>query len=265
MKLIRQSSLSIVLLSVCCTILPCAFSQSYQDEFNTFREKDWDRWGEFSIWKVENGYLKNWIQGRPGLIGGPEATIELFQFKGLPGPYENLDIEVGIDDVVQRQIKKPGLDDFRITVKNIVAKRVNFGIALGWVSNLRGKVPFYYLFLMNYIINARFSGWHVSEINSSRLKELQEGLNKFWDTDELESMEVRFNSGRFQWFANGEKRADFVDPNYSPIEIFGIVVLGDDINVGHAWVDSFKIAGPGLSVSPQARLATTWGQLKQNE
>ena len=78
-------------------------------------------------------------------------------------------------------------------------------------------------------------------------------------------MEIRFNSGHFQWFADGEKRADFEDPDFSSVEILGFVVIGDGLRAGHVWVDSFKISGPGLSVSPQTKLATTWGQLKQRQ
>ena len=262
MKLIRQLLLSIVLLSLCCTILPCAFSQSYQDEFTTFREEDWDRWGEFSIWKVEDGSLKNWIQVGHGLIGRPE----LLQFKGLPGPYENIDVKVAEDEFIQRQIRTPGFDNFEITVKNMGQKRVNFGIAIGWVPEKERNFPspYYYLFMTSQMVNARFTGWGGSLITGRRLKQLGEDLTKNWGTQELTSMEIRFNSGHIQWYANGEKRAGFVDPDYSPIEILGIVVIGNDFNVGHAWMDSFKISGPGLSVSPQAKLATTWGYLKRH-
>jgi hypothetical protein len=86
-----------------------------------------------------------------------------------------------------------------------------------------------------------------------------------WRTKELESMELRFNKGHIQWFADGEKRAEFEDPGFSPIEILGFVIIGNGLRVGHAWVDSFKISGPGLSVSPQTKLATTWGKLKQHQ
>ena len=78
-------------------------------------------------------------------------------------------------------------------------------------------------------------------------------------------MEIRFNKGHLQWFADGEKRADFEDPDFPSVEILGFVVIGNGRRVGHAWVDSFRITGPGLSVSPQTKLATTWGQLKQNQ
>lgn len=265
MKQVRNTYVYIVLLSVCITFFPSAFSQSYKDDFNVLNEKDWVRWGDYSIWKVENGYLKNWIQGVPALIPGPQATPELLQFKGLHGPYENIDIRVSEDEVIQRQIKNPGYENLKITVEDMVAKRVNFGIALGWMGESR-TTPFYYLFLTSYITTASFNGWGGVSISNKRLLELDKDLDKYWDnSSELETMEIRFNSGHIQWFANGEKRADFVDPNYSPIEILGFVVIGSDLHVGHAWVDSFKISGPGLSVSPRAKLATTWGQLKQQQ
>lgn len=76
-------------------------------------------------------------------------------------------------------------------------------------------------------------------------------------------MEIRFNRGHFEWFADDEKRAEFEDPDFSQIEIIGLMIQSDSVNVGSAWVDSFTISGPGLSVSPQAKLATTWGTLKQ--
>ena len=76
-------------------------------------------------------------------------------------------------------------------------------------------------------------------------------------------MEIRFNRGHFQWFADDEKRAEFEDPDFSQIEIIGFMVISDGVHVGSAWVDSFTISGSGLAVSPQAKLATTWGQYKQ--
>ena len=261
MKQVRIIFVYIVLLSVYITFFPSAFSQSYQDDFNVLNEKNWVRWGDYSIWKVENGYLKNWIQGVPALIPGPRPTPELLQFKGLPGPYENIDIRVSEDEVIQRQINKPGFENLKITLKDMVAKRVNFGIALGWMGDSR-TTPFYYLFMTSSITTANFNGWGGVSLNRTKLLELDKDLDKFWNIQELKSMEVRFNSGNFQWFADGEKRAEFVDPNYSPIEILGFVVIGSDLHVGHAWVNSFKISGPGLSVSPKAKLTTTWGELK---
>lgn len=86
-----------------------------------------------------------------------------------------------------------------------------------------------------------------------------------WDTGELESMEIRFNKGHFQGFADDEKRADFEDPEFSTIEIIGFMVISNGVDVGNAWVDSFTISGAGLAVPPQAKLATTWGQLKQHQ
>ncbi len=78
-------------------------------------------------------------------------------------------------------------------------------------------------------------------------------------------MEIRFNKGHFQGFADDEKRADFEDPEFSTIEIIGFMVISNGVDVGNAWVDSFTISGAGLAVPPQAKLATTWGQLKQHQ
>lgn len=258
MKQLRNTFVWLALFSMCGILFLSDYAQSFRDDFDVLKEKNWEHWGEFSIWKVENGYLKNWIQLRPDLI-----RPELLQFKGLPGPYENIDVKVAEDEFIQRQIRKPGFDNFEITVKNMGQKRVNFGIAIGWVPEKDRSYPYYYLFMTSQMVNASFTGWGGFLITGRRLKQLGEDLTRNWDTQELTSMEIRFNSGHIQWYANGEKRADFVDPDYSPIEILGIVVIGNDFNVGHAWMDSFKISGPGLSVSPQAKLATTWGTLKQ--
>ena len=78
-------------------------------------------------------------------------------------------------------------------------------------------------------------------------------------------MEIRFNQGDFQWVADGEKREEFADPEFPSVEIFGFFITSHGLTVGHGSVDSFKIRGPGLSVSPQAKLTTTWGHLKQQK
>ena len=246
-----------------------AFAQSYRDNFHVLNEDNWVLWGEFSIWKTEKGFLKTWIQGEPDLIGGiqgPHPTIELLQFKGL-GTDENFDIFISRDEVIQRQIKKLGYENFTITVKDIGTKHANFGIALGKrFSEHPRDDPFFYLFSTDQIITAFFSGWGGVAINTGRKETFHPTWAPWdnpWDTLELPSMELRFNSGRFQWFAEGEKRADFEDPEFSSAEILGFVIIGDGLSIGHAWVDAFTISGPGLSVSPQAKLATTWGKLKQ--
>ncbi len=54
----------------------------------------------------------------------------------------------------------------------------------------------------------------------------------------------------------------FEDPDFSKIPIIGFLIQSNGIEIGSGWVDSFTISGPGLAVSPQAKLATTWGQFK---
>ena len=105
--------------------------------------------------------------------------------------------------------------------------------------------------------------------NTKALEPLKQGfilevINR-WKTSELASMEIRFNQGHFQWFADGEKREEFEDPEFPSVEIFGFFITSGAGTVGHGSVDSFKIRGPGLAVSPQTKLTTTWGEFKQQQ
>ena len=228
-----------------------ALAQSFQTDFDDFKEKNWELWGDFSIWNAEKGYLR-------GRIQVPFIETEMLQFKGLPGTYLNIDIPVD-RDIIQKQIKRPGYENFTITLKDLGARAGRFGIALGQLLHPPDAFLLSYVFFTDSVQAVNFNGpsfpdWHVPRHPATR-----------WETWELGSLELRFNSGHFQWFADGEKRADFEDPGFSPIEILGFVVVGYGLHVGHMWVDSFKISGPGLSVSPQAKLATTWGTLKQHQ
>ena len=239
--------------------------QSYQDDFDILKEKNWEHWGEYAIWKTENGILKGWIQSPPDAGGDTRPTIELLQFKYPSGAYEDFDIFKD-GELLQRQVKNPGYENFIIIVQNIGESHGDFGIALGRrFPELLGDWPFFYLFLMHisYSVSFDVGGGGVAFGKSSGRVPLNPDTT--WRTKELESMELRFNKGHIQWFADGEKRADFEDPDFPSVEILGFVVIGNGRRVGHAWVDSFRITGPGLSVSPQTKLATTWGQLKQHQ
>ncbi len=240
--------------SICGVFSAFAFAENYQDDFNVLQEDNWELWGQFSLWKAEKGFLKGWIQS-------PVETFELFQFKG-PGTYENYELPIG-HDIIQRQIKNPGYDQFIITLGNLGINGANFGIAIGRLfPKIIGSNPFYYLFTTAKIYSARFSGWGGVIIPFKRWRK-PHNPDTNWRTWELESMELRFNKGHFQWFANGEKRADFRDPEFSPIKIIGFVFEGTGFEAGHAWVDSFKISELRLAVSPRVKLATNWGRLKK--
>lgn len=262
MKQRRNIFVRIALFSVCGVFFLSDFAQSYQDDFDVLKEKNWEHWGEYAIWKTENGILKGWIQSPPDAGGDTRPTIELLQFKYPSGTYEDFDIFKD-GELIQRQVKNPGYETFTLIVQNIGVKPWDFGIAIGRrFPDLRGSHPFFYLFLTHKSYSSRFNGWRGVAFGKSTGRE---PLNPdtIWQTNELESMELRFNKGHIQWFADGEKRADFKDLDFPSVEILGFVVIGNGRRVGHVWVDSFKISGPGLSVSPQTKLATTWGQLKQ--
>ena len=197
-------------------------------------------------------------------FGDASPTIELLQYKDLNGFYEdfNINTERGM---IQKQINNPGYEKFTITVKDLGDKKTDFGIAIGCrIPELRGSWPFFYLFLTHISYSVRFNVWGGLAFGKSTGR-TPINPNTIWQINELESMELHFDKGHIQWYADGEKRADFKDPEFPAAEILGFVVIGDGVRVGYVWADSFTISGPGLSVSPKAKLTTSWGQLKQLE
>ncbi len=265
MKQVRNTFVWIALFSVCGIFSLSTFTQSYQDDFDVLKEENWEHWGQYAIWRTENGILKGWINSPPD-FGDARPTIELLQFKDASGAYEDFDV-IRDGELIQRQIKNPGYENFTITLKNIGENQRNFGIALGRrFPEIPGDKPFFYMFLTHESSFVRFDVWGGGGVAFGKSTgRVPLNPDTHWRTKELESMELRFNKGHIQWFADGEKRAEFEDPGFSPIEILGFVIIGNGLRVGHAWVDSFKISGPGLSVSPQTKLATTWGKLKQHQ
>ena len=251
MKQVRNTYVRLVLFSVCSVFFLSNSAQCYQDDFDVLKGKNWEHWGKYAIWKAEEGFLKVWIQSPPGFDGDVRPTIELLQFKDVNG------------ELIQKQIKNPGYETFTITVKNIGDKHTDFGIALGrLLLDPGGSYPFYYLFFPHKSYSASFRSDFVAFGKSTGRIPLNP--DTFWNITELESMTIRFNKGHIQWYADGEKRADFKDHEFNTTEILGFVIIGNGLQAGHAWVDSFEIKST-LAVSPQAKLATTWGHLKQQK
>ena len=263
MKRIRNTLVCFMLFSVCGFFFLSNFAQSYQDDFDVLREKNWEHWGKYAIWKVEDGFLMVWINSPPDFRGKVHPIIELLQYKDLSSSFQDIEISNG-PDLIKKQIKKPGYETFTITVKNIGGKWRDFGIVVRHKSSdLHVADPPSYLFLKHTMYAVIFHAWGRFVIfTPERLQ--KHNLDNRWETSELTSMEIRFNRGHFQWFADGEKRADFEDPEFPSIEILGFVIIGNGLQAGQAWVDSFEIKST-LAVSPQAKLATTWGHLKQQK
>ncbi len=267
MKHIIRILIGLTLFFVSGIFCPSAFSQGYHDGFDVLRERNWEHWGKHAIWKTEDGFLKGWLQSPDG-GGDLHPSLELLQFKDPSGSI--VDFKINDQEFIQRLVKIPGYKNITMTVKNIARKQKGFGIALGRRHHhFPGAAPFFYLFYPTDIYAAHVSprDGGGAPFNTKPLEPLKQGfilevINR-WKTPELASMEIRFNRGHFQWFGNGEKREEFEDPEFPSVEIFGFFITSDGLGVGHGRVDSLKITGPGLSVSPQAKLTTTWGQLKQ--
>ena len=252
MRQIIKTWIVMVLIVVLSILSLSALSESYRYDFDVLEEDDWELWGDNSVWQVEDGFLRAAIQPN-------DFNAALFQFIGIPGNYEKFEIFVN-DRLIQRQEKKTGHESFTITVNNFGSKRAIIGVAIGQrFPEVDKGFVFFYVFNTTGI-EAKSYMW----LNAGPCwKKEPRHPDTFWETWELTSMEIRFNRGHFQWFVDDERRAEFEDPNFSQIEIIGFLMQASIVNVGSAWVDSFTISGSGLAVSPQAKLATTWGQYKQ--
>ncbi len=202
----------------------------WKDTFKQETKDNWQHEGNDSIWKLEDGFLRAEIQAQTEW----STVFELYQFIAYPEPQ----------------------NDFTITLETIGATQARFGIALAkhfWNPITKVEEYGYYLFFTN-------------DMQASRNGGIFAGPGKRWNTDELQQMTVRFESGRFQLWADGESRLDFRDANFDQIDIIAFVLAGyvtEDVNIGSAWVDTFTI--DGLAVSPKRKLTTTWASLKQEQ
>ena len=200
----------------------------WEDHFEKASKDDWQHVGNDSVWTVEDEFLRAEVRAQEQW----STVFERYQFIAYPGPY----------------------DDFTITLKTVGATQARFGIALA--KHFRNPVTEieedgYYLFFTNDMQASRNDGVFI-------------GPGQRWNTDELQQMELHFNSGRFQLRADGESRLDFRDANFTHIDTIAFVLAGfvtEDVTIGRAWVDTFTI--DGLAVSPRRRLATTWARLKK--
>ena len=62
MKQVRNTFVWITLFSLCGIFSISTFPQSYQDDFDVLKEENWVHWGKYAIWRVEDGFLKGWLQ-----------------------------------------------------------------------------------------------------------------------------------------------------------------------------------------------------------
>ena len=230
MKNIARTSKAILTIFMFLALQTEVSAVIWEDPFEQEAKDDWQHIGNDSIWKVEDGFLKAEIHAQAEW----STIFELYEFIAYPGPY----------------------NDFTITVETVGATHARFGIALAkHFLNIATDVDEYgyYLFFTNDMQATRNGGIFV-------------GPGKRWNTDELQQMALRFESGRFQLQANGESRLDFRDANFDQIDSIAFVLTGfvtEDVDIGSTWVDTFTI--DGLAVSPKRKLTTTWASLKQEQ
>ncbi len=226
------------IISLCLLIgcIPPASADIWHDDFDVENPDAWHIVGNAAVWTVEDGFLRARVQREW------ELQYELYQFHAFPAPYRH----------------------FTVTINNFGGDKARFGFTLGKnFPDTPFEDPFFYVFFTDEIRARRFNGKgssHPFEVRVSKEPRIR------WDTEILTKMELRFNVGDFQLFANGELRAEFQDANFDQIEILGFVMEGINIAnewVAEAWADSFTISGPTLNVSDKQKLATMWGELKK--
>ena len=208
----------------------------WRDDFHTKALENWwiepENFVQESVWRVQDGFLTATIQTEWAV------KYELFGFRALPRPYHQ----------------------FIVQAENLGGEGANIGLGLAKIfPDAPGAKWFFYLFFPHQIAATRFNG---ENGNAPFLVRVPQHPDTFWDTWELEELEVRFTPGHFQLFADGTQRAAFQDVDFSFIDIIGFVIEGNNHRKGRVWADAFTISGPALEVSPTAKMTTTWGYLK---
>ncbi len=203
---------------------------TWLDEFDLETQDNWKIRGDDSTWRIEHGFLRARINTQKQWT----SLFEVFEYINRVGDFTNITIKA----------------------ENIGASGdIKFGIVIGkHFLNDNGDLDEigYYLFLTN-------------DMLTSRDGNVYSGTGRRWNTDVLNQMTLRFTEGRFQLFGHDETRLDFIDANLNTIDFFGFVLVGyvtDMPNTGEGFVERVTISG--LPVTAKDKLATTWGQLKQD-
>ena len=227
----NTSILTLIYILITCT-LPVS-AETWHDDFDATNPEAWNIVGNDAIWNVTDGFLRVEVKREW------DVEYELYQFTALPAPYRN----------------------FVVTINDFGGDKTRFGFCVGrHFLDTSEEDPFFYVFFPDEIRARRFNGKgsnHPFRIRLSREPRIR------WETDVLTEMKLYFNAGYFVLLADGEFRTAFQDANFNEIEILGFLMEGINIAnewVGTAWADSFTISE--LNVTPEARLTSTWGQLK---
>ncbi len=121
-----------------------------------------------------------------------------------------------------------------------------------------------------------FSPEETSKVTFSKKDDYSRGNTKAWYGDKFpfttRHLEAVFDSGQFQLFTNGVLLTEFIDENFTKINVVGLLIT---CHFGGEWfggnISSFSVSGsniPNHSLAVQLekmKLTTIWGQLKRPE
>jgi len=231
----RNASI-LILIYTLTTCFPSGFAAEWHDDFDAEHPEAWRVVGNNALWKITDGFLRVEVNREW------EVGYELYKFTAILGPYRN----------------------FIVTINDFGGDKTRFGFCVGrHFPDTPEADPFFYIFFPDEIRARRFDGKGSSHPFRTRLS--REPRTR-WETDALTEMKLYFNAGYFVLFTDGKYRTTFQDLNFDEIEILGFVMEGINIaneSEGTAWADAFTISS--LSLTPEARLTSTWAGLKTNQ
>ncbi|RLE63918.1 MAG: hypothetical protein DRJ47_08815 [Thermoprotei archaeon] len=233
---------------------------TWKDDFNDGNLNGWTHpadqvkdktWS--SVWKSENGVL--------------DVTIHV-----EPHPPDRRDL-CSINDFLQ--LTAFPISSSKLTVEVTIVGGVqwtsSFGIALGIHPEGGPDIGQFYVFTRD----RAFPSYLVPSGVVNPLG--REDLHRDYPTIPFgQPMKITFESGRFRLFSQDTLLLQFVDEGYpkwakellnvqriEKIELVGIYAKGfDDVGDFHGVMDDFMISGPNLAVNARRKLATTWGNMK---
>ena len=236
---------------LCATLLvsPSANAEVWRDDFDGERLSDaWKPLNDLGIWYVAYGFL----------LGRPANEWKVH-------PYNGLELTRFVD---QREYFAITVTDLQVHTPTIPV----IGFALGKRVPANDKSFHVYRFLTSEITASKINWREKPKPGDGPLidwvptpfawapkhPETEWPDTRHW----LYQMTIRFNRGRFQFFANGKLRADFVDEHFDRIELIAITSTANQGGVGGVSVEWFSFSSPPLAVSPPGKLATSWAKVK---
>ena len=251
-KFITKLAICLVLLNI--YFFGYSFAGVWQDTFDDAKLKGWERIAEGdpwnATWEVVDGILLSQIRK----------------------PRDSPRCEKTAADFLHWNKHQFHLDRLKVTGRKINYPKEGPD-SMGEICLFLGKI----LNINDFAVEGYiFSPEETSKVTFSKKDDYSRGSTKAWYGDKFpfttRHMEAVFDSGQFQLFTNGVLLTEFIDENFTKINVVGLLIT---CHFGGEWfggnISSFSVSGNGIpnhSLAVQlenTQLTTIWGQLKRLE